>query len=60
MTTSNTLVATAPPPRKTPVYKKWWLWTAVGGVVVVGVAVGLGVGLSGSSGPATFPRVSFP
>ena len=56
---TGTLTATAPP-KKTPVYKKWWLWTAVGGVVVVGVAVGLGVGLSGSSGPATFPRVSFP
>ena len=57
---NNTLVATStPPPKKTPVYKKWWLWTAVGGVVVVGVAVGLGVGLSSSSGPATFPRISF-
>jgi tetratricopeptide (TPR) repeat protein len=30
---------------KTPVYKKWWLWTVVG-VVAVGGAVGLGVGLS--------------
>jgi hypothetical protein len=45
----------APPPEKrTPVYKKWWLWTAVG-VVVVGVGVGLGVGLasSGSSAPSS-------
>ena len=31
-------------PAKTPVYKRWWLWTAVG-VVAVGVGVGLGVGL---------------
>src|SRR5258706_9710451 len=32
-----------------PLYKRWWLWAAVGGVVVVGVAlgVGLGVGLRG-------------
>lgn len=31
---------------KTPLYKKWWFWTAtVGGVVVVGTAIGLGVGL---------------
>jgi tetratricopeptide (TPR) repeat protein len=46
-TANNTLVASAPPPaQKTPVYKKWWLWTAVGAVVVVGVGVGLGVGLS--------------
>jgi hypothetical protein len=33
-----------PAEQATPVYKKWWLWTIVGGVVVVGV--GLGVGLS--------------
>lgn len=26
-----------------PVYKKWWLWTAVGGVVVIGAAVALAV-----------------
>ena len=37
-----------PPPARTPIYKKWWLWTAVG-VVAAGAAVGLGVGLSGSS-----------
>jgi tetratricopeptide (TPR) repeat protein len=30
----------------TPVYRKWWLWTAVAAVVVVGASVGLGVGLS--------------
>ncbi len=29
-------------------YQTWWFWTAVGGVVVVGLAVGLGVGLSSS------------
>jgi tetratricopeptide (TPR) repeat protein len=37
-----------PPPARTPIYKKWWLWTAVG-VVAAGAAVGLGVGLSASS-----------
>jgi tetratricopeptide (TPR) repeat protein len=32
--------APAPAPRKdTPVYKKWWLWTIVGGVLVAGAAV---------------------
>jgi hypothetical protein len=32
------------------VYKKWWLWTIVGGAVVaVGLGVGLGVGLSSSA-----------
>ena len=29
----------------TPVYKKWWLWTIVGGVVVAGVVVGVTVGV---------------
>ncbi len=40
------LVATAPeqPPR-TPVYKRWWLWTAVG-VVVAGAATGIAVALT--------------
>lgn len=38
-----------PPPTvsgPTPLYKKWWLWTAVGGAIAVGVGVGLGVGLT--------------
>ncbi|MDB4968558.1 MAG: hypothetical protein JWN44_4247 [Myxococcales bacterium] len=39
-------LATEKPSDKPPVYKRWWLWTAVGAVVVVGVGVGLGVGLS--------------
>ena len=42
---TNVVVAAAPPAR-TPVYKKWWLWTAVGVVVAAGVGVGLGLGLS--------------
>ena len=43
-----TVVATTPPPppARTPVYKRWWLWTAVGVVAATGLAVGLGVGLS--------------
>ncbi|HEY1587034.1 MAG TPA: hypothetical protein VGH63_15170 [Polyangia bacterium] len=46
------VVVTAPPPapRRTPIYKKWWLWTAVG-VVAVGVAVGVGVGVTQKSFP---------
>ncbi len=60
-TTTNgaTLTATAPPPppEKTPVYKKWWLWTAVG-VVAVGVGVGLGVGL-GTSSSGSLPSTTF-
>jgi tetratricopeptide (TPR) repeat protein len=50
----------APPPEKTPVYKKWWLWAAVGGVVAVGLGVGLGVGLTrGSTTSSPFPAVQF-
>ncbi len=40
----------APPPRK-PIYRQWWLWTTVG-VVVAGVALGLGVGLSQTNPPS--------
>jgi tetratricopeptide (TPR) repeat protein len=44
----------APPAaeRRTPVYKKWWLWTIVG-VAAVGVGVGVGVGLAQRSPHAT-------
>ena len=50
------VAATPPPPAArpvdtTPIYKKWWLWTIVGGVVVVGVAVGVGVGVAANSHP---------
>ena len=37
------LVTTAAPPEKQPVYKKWWLWTAVGGALVVGGVVAIAV-----------------
>jgi tetratricopeptide (TPR) repeat protein len=33
----------APVERKQPVYKKWWLWTTIAGVAVVGAGVGLAV-----------------
>ncbi len=29
-----------------PLYQRWWLWTTIGGVVVAGLAIGLGVGLT--------------
>jgi tetratricopeptide (TPR) repeat protein len=41
-----------PRPRK-PIYRAWWLWTAVGVVAAAGIAVGLGVGLSQNSNPPT-------
>jgi hypothetical protein len=41
------LAATPPPPAsaRPPIYKRWWLWTAVAGVVVAGAGVGVGVAL---------------
>jgi hypothetical protein len=54
-----TAVTASAPPRKTPIYKKWWLWTAVG-VVVVGAGVGLGVGLAErGAAPRSYPLVNF-
>src|SRR5690606_2904410 len=46
---------TAPQPStpsgpSTPVYEEWWFWTIIGGVIVAGVAVGVGVGLA-TQGP---------
>ena len=39
------------PPIETrrPVYRRWYFWTAIGGVVVAGTAVALGVGLGGGN-----------
>lgn len=42
----SVVVATKPQAEAVPVYKKWWLWTIVGGVVVAGAAVTLAVVLS--------------
>ena len=44
------------PRRERPIYKKGWFWGAVvGGVVVAGVAVGLGVGLTRGGGAPSTP-----
>lgn len=32
-------------PKKTPLYRKWWLWTAVG-AAVAGIAIGVGLGVA--------------
>lgn len=54
---STVVVTPLPAPVKpTPVYRKWWLWTAVvGGVAAVALGVGLGIGLSGAEPQRTFP-----
>jgi hypothetical protein len=43
----------APPVAAPPAahHGRWWVWTIVGGAVVVGAGVGLGVGLSERGGP---------
>lgn len=45
-TTTTAVVSTTPSARveRTPVYKKWWLWTVVGVVVAGGVATGVALG----------------
>lgn len=42
-----------PVKRPLPLNAKWWLWTIVGGAVVVGATTGLAVGLSPRAAPAT-------
>jgi hypothetical protein len=39
---------------RSPIYKRWWLWTIVG-VAAAGAAVGLGVGLTQRSFSSTLP-----
>jgi hypothetical protein len=48
---SPSLVTTRPAPRRTPVYKKWWLWTGLG-VVVAGGAVAAALALTPNNAPA--------
>lgn len=56
--------ATQDAPRRTPTYKKWWVWTiAAGAVVVVGAGVGLAVAYTtpnNASAPAGAREVTFP
>jgi hypothetical protein len=46
--TPTPMAAPAPAQTERPIYKKWWLWTIVGGVVVAGVVVGVTVGVLAS------------
>lgn len=43
-----------PPP---PLYKRWWLWTAVGGVVAAGITIGMVCGLGKCGGGADLSDV---
>jgi tetratricopeptide (TPR) repeat protein len=58
--TAPSLVASAPvaEPRRRPVWKRWWFWTAIGGgaaALAIGVGVGVGTRAHGSSFMATLP-----
>lgn len=48
-----------PDQTRVPAHKRWWVWTTLAGVAVVGVGlgVGLGIGLRPASFDATFPEV---
>ena len=50
------LVTTAPPPEKKPLYTRWWLWTAVGGVIVAGAVVGIAVAATTPKDAASPPN----
>jgi tetratricopeptide (TPR) repeat protein len=55
-------VVSAPPPRQSarePIYRKWWLWTAVGAVVVLGAGLGVGLGVGLSHPAAASARTDF-
>jgi tetratricopeptide (TPR) repeat protein len=51
------VVSASPSEHKTPIYKKWWLWTAVGVVVAGAVVVGVVVGTSSTSPWNTAPPI---
>jgi tetratricopeptide (TPR) repeat protein len=46
-------LATKPTVEQRPLYKKWWLWTIVGGVVAAGAAAGIAVVLTRPGAPPT-------
>jgi hypothetical protein len=45
-------VLDAPPPPNEPIYEKWWFWTGIGALAVVGVVVAVSV--SGQDTPSTY------
>jgi tetratricopeptide (TPR) repeat protein len=53
----NALVVTAQPrhPARTPVYKRWWLWTTVGIVAVAAAGVAVGLTQGRTAEPALAP-----
>jgi hypothetical protein len=43
-----------------PLWKKWWLWAAVGGAVALAVIVGVAVAVAGGDDPQGFPVPPIP
>ena len=49
------VVTAMAPVKKTPVYRRWYVWVPVAAVVAVGLGVGLGLGLTGNEPHGTLP-----
>ena len=45
-------------PAPTPVYRKWWFWTIIGGAVAAATAVGIGIGASSATQAPPAPETS--
>jgi hypothetical protein len=45
--------------KRTPIYKKWWLWTALG-IAAAGIATGIAVGAQGGATERTLNPVHVP
>jgi hypothetical protein len=41
---AGSLAAPLSAERRSPLYRRWWLWTAVGGAAAIGLGLGLGLG----------------
>ena len=54
---STAITATAPIEPRTPVYKKWWLWTAVG-VVAAGAATAIALSITSQRTENSFAPVT--
>lgn len=54
---STSAALTAKSTSAVPLARRWWFWTALGAVVLVGAGVAIGVGLSGGSAADPTPTI---